>query len=249
MAEGNHPEQDWHPRMESSVPLQEPRERAFPVWIWGCGGGCLLLLVLFIGGSIWIGNWVTGKVGPEAAWPVIAELMPYGPEPPEGYQPMIFAADTLEGFLRSIPGMSDEQLADLDLPVEQQIYINRVEGAGIDTSLVGVIYVFPDGTTEERRDEILHQEATELTSGGQKTEPLREVELTFQGRTVTATRFAGINEFQRSFMEVDGPLQILEVDVSEGRERPVVLHLTGPNQPTEQDLQVFFEPFDVWRDQ
>ena len=70
--QGNHQQQDWSPAMATDMPAE--RGRAFPIWIWGCGGGCLLTLVLVFGALFWIGNKVYSRIGPEAAWPRVAEL-------------------------------------------------------------------------------------------------------------------------------------------------------------------------------
>jgi hypothetical protein len=251
--QGNFQEQDWHPRMEVEANVREGRNvgegRGFPVWIWGCGGCALLVLVMFVGGMVWIGNVAYTAFGPEAAWPALAEVLPYGEQRPEGYQPMLVDAANLEKLLKRMPGFSDEDLADLDIPVDQQIYLQRLTGVDdqeIDTTLGAAIYVFPADTPLERRHEILHQHATELSAGGAEVEELRQVEITFQGRTTAAIRFAGINDFQNSWREVDGPLEILEIDLSGGRQRPVVLHFSGSEQPTEAELEEFFAPFDVW---
>jgi len=59
-----------------------------PGWVWGCGGGCLVLLVLGIVGAIYLGGKVAEQVqmamDPEVQWPRIAEAMPFE-ERPHGY--------------------------------------------------------------------------------------------------------------------------------------------------------------------
>ena len=139
--QGNYQDQDWSPPMKEDQ--ARARGRAFPLWIWGCGGGCLMVLVIVFGAMFWLGNKMYEQIGPEAAWPVIAEVMPYGPERPDGYMPMLIDVGNLQGFMTMFPGVSEEDVADIDVPVDQQLIINRIDGTELDQSFSATLYIFP----------------------------------------------------------------------------------------------------------
>jgi hypothetical protein len=66
---------------------ERPAERkGLPPWVlWGCGGGCLLLL-LFAVGTMVLGAVVLRRAqDPERAWAGVAELLPHDARP-EGWQ-------------------------------------------------------------------------------------------------------------------------------------------------------------------
>jgi hypothetical protein len=242
MSEGNHQEQDWHPRMESAVPTQEPGGRAFPVWIWGCGGGCLVVLVLLMGAGFWLQSWAQKTFGPEAAWPIVQEVTPYGPEPPEGYLATIAGIGVLQEMLERF-GADTEAIE--DLVIEQVVRIDRVID-GDTGEYAATYYIFKPGIGPERRVQELRKVASEYSAGGQEIGETRTVEIDFRGRTVEATRFTGVQDLDSQMRQVNAPREVLEIDLSEGRERPVVVQFGGPEPPTEGELNTFFEPFDVW---
>lgn len=239
--QGNYQDQDWSPAMVTDEPRS--KQRAFPIWIWGCGGGCLLVLALLMGAGFWAVNFVKKNFGPEAAWPVVAEVMPYeGEEPPVDYMATISGAGIVQALQEKFGG--DEEALDR-LLLQEMVRLDRTEGDGFG-ELSATVFVFKPGVEKGDRIEHLRTQASELSAGGGEIKDTREVELEFQGRAITATRFTGILDLDDQMREVNQPSQVLEIDVSDGRARPVVLHFKGPEDPTVEELETFFAPFDVW---
>jgi hypothetical protein len=64
-----------------------PKKRKLPAWLWWCGGGCLLAVILVA----LLGVWAVGKakemMDPERQWEAIAKIQPYD-ERPLDWQPV-----------------------------------------------------------------------------------------------------------------------------------------------------------------
>lgn len=208
------------------------------------------MLALFIGGTIWIYNLSVNLVGSDKAWPVLAEVMPYGDEKPKGYSPTVFDPVLLQDsavvrwFLeKGGPGMS-EALVPADghrvLVILEDANDSRPKGSGTRVSLwqLGpgdqVSEFAPPGTFDAMI--------------GQPREGAEEIQLTLQGRVVTGER-ADI-EGQEIPLAGVTDIQELVIDISEGRERPLLLRMlsTGEVKATEEELNRFLEPFQVWPD-
>ena len=242
-SQGNYQEQDWSPQMVTD----EPRSagRAFPVWIWGCGGGCLLMIVLVFGGLFWAGNKFYSLMGPEAAWPQVAKIMPFGEERPEGYSAIVIDLEVLRGLMDYIPGMSEDELP--DMPLQRIITLFRVDEDGDAVgNLAATLMVLPPGDLNDEQLEELRAIADELSTGEKTEQEVETLQLTFQGREVTAARYASIASAAQQLQETTGPRQVLEIDLTNGREAPIVLQFSDDEPPTVEELEAFFEPFDVW---
>jgi hypothetical protein len=103
-------------------PLQEvladpPSSQMVPVWAWGCGAGCLLMVLLAIAGTWYIVKVAEREFGPEAAWPMVQEVLPFD-ERPDGYSTFLIPFKGITGFVSRRMGMGEEELApvaDLDV--------------------------------------------------------------------------------------------------------------------------------------
>ncbi len=60
-----------------------PKKKGIPTWLWFCGGGCLLAVVLAIVVVTWAASKLAGSTDPEKQWPKVAEILPYDERPPE----------------------------------------------------------------------------------------------------------------------------------------------------------------------
>jgi hypothetical protein len=65
---------------ESAPP---PKKKGIPTWLWFCGGGCLLAVIIGIGLVAWLASRFSGSTDPEKQWPKVAEILPYDERPPE----------------------------------------------------------------------------------------------------------------------------------------------------------------------
>ena len=52
-----------------------------PVWLWGCGGGCLLAIILSIGGGIYCVGKFKNAIDPEAQWAKLDKVLPFEERP------------------------------------------------------------------------------------------------------------------------------------------------------------------------
>ena len=62
--------------------LQAKKRGCFlPVWLWVCGGGCLLTLILGIFGCVKIIELAKGAIDPEQQWSKLDKVLPYDEQP------------------------------------------------------------------------------------------------------------------------------------------------------------------------
>ena len=91
--------------------LQTKKRGCFlPTWLWVCGSGCLLAIVLSIGGGIYCVSRVVEMFDPEAQWSKLDKVLPYD-EQPEHLQ-MLFGwqlgleyytlKDPVQGYMVSV---------------------------------------------------------------------------------------------------------------------------------------------------
>src|SRR5687767_756622 len=68
--------------------LEPPKKRRIPLWILGCGGGCMFLVGALAVAAIYAGpkiqNWFEDLSEPEVQWPRLGEALPHH-APPEGF--------------------------------------------------------------------------------------------------------------------------------------------------------------------
>jgi len=70
-------ENDWNEEIEP-----RPRKAGLPRWaLWGCGGGCLLLVLVLAGVSLAGWLWVREARDPEKQWPALAEVLAFDERP------------------------------------------------------------------------------------------------------------------------------------------------------------------------
>lgn len=62
----------------------EPPKRRVPMWVWGCGGGCALVLLVGVILSVFAFKKFRDMTDPERNWAAISEVLPVV-ERPEGY--------------------------------------------------------------------------------------------------------------------------------------------------------------------
>jgi hypothetical protein len=227
----------------------EPRPgppRGVPTWIWGCGGGCLLSLALLIAAT-WFGmNQVLSSIGPEKAWPVVAEVLPYGQEPPPRYRATLIDFDALAQrplVRRLMQGLELDQ-QEVEALGGQQVILLQEEFSSdkpAGTGSMALLWRLPEGGDVNRVPEPLV-----FQSGEQAEASQRSLEIELQGRRVGAIAY--VTEGHQSPFAPQGRLEILEVDLTGERSRPLLLKLlsSGEQRADEAELRRFLEPFAVW---
>lgn len=244
----------WDVKLEDAP----QKKSSVPGWVWGCGGGCLLVLLLVIGATWWIASKVQAMIDPENAWPEIAKLMPYGPLGPDGVQadhtlgrpagitPGLFAVDNMF-FEFLIP---KEDLA--KVPVEFFVVLQPepTTSAPTGTGTNCIVIVFRERIENPLEVVVQSPFFAELVSKQDATETRGIGAEDFQGRTVSTHHIAveiGDTE-QQMVANSDGLEDLLFVDVTGDRERSVVLFSTGTGLATGSvdELESFLAPFRVW---
>jgi hypothetical protein len=61
-----------------------PKKKSIPTWLWFCGGGCLLAVLLAVIAAGFGIRAVNQARNPEVQWPKVAEILPFD-ERPEGW--------------------------------------------------------------------------------------------------------------------------------------------------------------------
>ena len=209
---------------ESEWSLEEepaPKKKGIPKWVWfGCGGGCLLAVVLTVLLSVVVGNFVKEALDPEAQWPKLARVLPFD-ERPEG-------VELYMGL--SIMGQENYTLIDKELRLYASVLRLRGEDASqFDQLLEGDLQGTPFGL-------------------GQPVEP-EKGEAEVQGRVCRLLRFSSVRGQSFADDRADlGPGMWLDLSSPSGDMRLIQFRRMGSEELiSDADVQAFLEPFDVWR--
>jgi hypothetical protein len=60
-----------------------PPKKTVPTWVWFCGAGCLVMLVIGVAVLLFGISFVKKATDPERQWQAIGEVLPYDERPPE----------------------------------------------------------------------------------------------------------------------------------------------------------------------
>ena len=82
---------------EEDAPVKK-RGCLLPTWLWGCGGGCLLMIILSIGGGIYCVGKVKNAMDPDAQWAKLDKILPFD-ERPSGLELMFGWSLGLEYYI------------------------------------------------------------------------------------------------------------------------------------------------------
>jgi hypothetical protein len=242
-------EQPTDPADRWKVELEDaPRpKRGVPLWIWGCGGGCLLTMALVIGCTGWAFSSVYKAIGPDKAWPLIAEVLPYGEEPPEGYEAVVFDSELIaDSWLvrKLLESAGPELQGEMPKSGHRVFVINEAfdESRGAGSGSRFALWSLPPGEDPAESD----PPAMFNEAAGMEQRDREELEVTLQGRTLPAVRYTAKTAALPYGGEQDQ--QYLELDLSAGRDGALFAKLisTGEVQANEEELNRFLAPFTVW---
>ena len=60
-----------------------PKKKSIPTWVWFCGGGCLLAVLLAVVAIGFGFQFVKKAMDPDVQWERLAKILPYDERPPE----------------------------------------------------------------------------------------------------------------------------------------------------------------------
>lgn len=204
-------ETEW---TENDVAAETAKKKGIPWWVWGCGGGCLLFVLVTAGAVAVLGpklaQWAEDMSDPEVQWPKVAEYLPYD-ERPEHI----------------------EMVMGLDIPGQKQWTMMDNENG-----LLGQLFVM------------------DKTAGGDMMRPGSAANaIGVSGEESGLMVVQGV-EVDAMFFKMTVPLQgeavgpAVRVDLSGSSKNAVILQVTVPDGEgtvSEEDVELFLAPFDVWR--
>lgn len=219
-------ESEWGEQVEEQ---RTTAKGGIPMWVWGCGGGCLLLMVL---GVVAVGMFAKVFVeeiekaqDPEVQQAVVAQYMDFD-EWPEEYE------------LMGVPMVS--RMSEMDMVM--------IFGESGGSMYMAMLMAFPE-TEKEGVDEIFDPE---FNSGGMfgmgGWENVSEGDLHIDGRDARYRRFEA-DSVNFSEEETSGPSMM--IDLTGNGPEVVLVQVTriagDEGELTDEEVLTFIgEPFEVW---
>ncbi len=150
-------EEEW-----ADEPEVPKKKRGLPGWLWFCGGGCLIAVVLIAIGSVFLWGTIEEMMDADKQWESVGELVEYD-QRPEGW--------TIFG-LSAIPG------------VDGFVFMDLARGRSVNWM------VFPASKADETRDGIFGEDFTGGGVPGLSEISSEELsEVLVQGRAIPIIRF------------------------------------------------------------
>jgi len=205
-----------------------PAKKKVPTWVWACGGGCLVALILGIIAVVFVVKFGTKMVqegkDPELQWPKLAQVLPFDARPPE---------------LSLEFGMS----------IGMEVFVLK-DSRGF----MAILYRVPEKSAEDVRHQMLDEnfKGGPFGMGSGNRTALKAVTIHVQGRDLKGVRFHQQSPSKPKGGDEtpdagSGPAVMLEV-TPEGETRPVLLQLvrtSGTDPISDEEVQTFLKPFHV----
>ena len=195
------------------------KKRGLPKWLWiGCGGGCLVAIVLVVLAIVFIVPAVRDMANPEKQWPNLEKVMPFDERPED---------------LRLLMGMP------IPFVMDQFVLI------GPDESFTATVMSFKSASPAEL-DQMFSDSGQGAPFGVGAPEDPELGAIEIQGEGVRCLRYSGIGGVPdgkqgpgvRLDISIDGG-RVAVVDMRrQGSEDPL----------SDEEIRAFFAHFDLWRD-
>jgi len=251
-------EQAVQDRWDVELEDAKPPKSGVPIWVWGCGGGCLLFLVIALVGTFWFAGKMVKMFGPEAAWPVVAEVMPYT-DPgateeelvaarPPGYEPVLIPIGRIGEIFGEEAG--NEFAAGDDASLDSMIFLSPGPdpSSARGTGLAAMIFVFDGVVAGDPIDWVVS--TFEFKNDSLPDESGGRSRLEFQGRETDAWHLRiDPQGSSQDMLPGGGDVQsMLFLDATGDRTRTVVIATvaTGEVDATLDGMEELLLPFDVW---
>ena len=205
---------------EEDAPVKK-RGCLLPTWLWGCGGGCLLMIILGIGGVIAWGAKIKNAMDPDAQWAKLDKILPFDERP---------------GGLELMFGWS--------LGLEYYILMD------VNSGYMVSVYYFDSGDAEEGREAFFNPEvkAGVMGLGERKDEELSTVLIGSRERKVMRFNQSNV-EFDFGDAEANtansGYSAVVDITSEEdpGLVAVMFMALNGQTEIPDEDLVHFFDDF------
>ncbi len=217
---------------ESEAP---PPKKRVPTWLWACGGGCLLALVLGLAGGAFLFVKVKKAVeegqNPEIQWQRVAEVLPYDNRP----------ADATLQF-----GM---HLGVVDM------FVFRVDHQDSAKAEYSAILFQLNALDTDKRDQALDPKESNGFFGQGKRRNMKSGTVRVQGRELKALRFDQMDDDEKKSVDGapkagKGPSIMLDLTPENGTHTLFLqmIRLDGTEPIGDEDVQRFLKPFHVGPD-
>jgi hypothetical protein len=217
---------------ESEAP---PPKKRVPTWLWACGGGCLLALVLGIAGGTYLfvkfKKAVEEGQNPDIQWPRVAEALPYDNKP----------ADTTLQF-----GL---HLGFVDM------YIFSVDHQDSARPEYSVILYQINALDKEKSGQALDPSESGGFMNQGKRRNMKSGTVRVQGRDLKALRFDQMDDDEKQAADGmpkpgKGPSIMLDLTSENGTHTLLLqmIRLDGTDPIEDEAVQRFLKPFHVGPD-
>jgi hypothetical protein len=198
-----------------------PKPKRIPTWLWFCGGGCILAVILAVVAGVFAFDYFKGWGSPEKQLPALAEALPFDePLPPE----------------------TEFQMA-IRFPFDWFVFTD-------DRGFALVFIVVPPSQASEIRDTILNPEFKGGFMGNGNREGLEEAIVEVQGREVRGLRYVQHGAGGGQAGSGEGPGIVLDIGPESGGKMIVVqiLRSGGEEKITDDEVRELLKPFHVGPD-
>ncbi len=197
-----------------------PKKKGVPTWLWFCGGGCLLAVIVGIVAVTWFAGRVKDWTNPEKQWPKVAELLPYDERPPE-----------------------------LELQIGIDMLGMHVFSFHDSRGFQAALFSLSGSSASERNKAMDPNASTGLGPLGARKDA-QAFKVTVQGRELDALRFFQMAKGSETAGQPDsgaGPSALVDLTPQDASGF-VLLQLTrtsGTEAVTDEEIQTFLKPFHV----
>jgi len=137
-----------------------PKKKRIPTWLWFCGGGCIVAVILAVVAAFFLFEYFKGWGSPEKQLPALAKVLPFDePLPPE----------------------TEFQMA-IRFPFDWFVFMDR---RGFMLQFI----VVPESQAKEIRDTILNPEFGGGFMGNGNRDEIEEALVSVQGRELKGLRY------------------------------------------------------------
>jgi hypothetical protein len=198
-----------------------PKPKRIPTWLWFCGGGCIVAVILAVIAAVFAFDYLKGWGSAEKQLPALAEHL---------------------AFDEPLPSGTEFQMA-IRFPFDWFVFSD-------DRGFALVFIVVPASKSAEIRETILNPDFKGGFMGNGSREELEEAIVQVQGRELKGLRYVQRNGSGEQGFDGSGPGIVLEVSAESAAKMIVlqILRTGGEEKITDEDVRDLLKPFHVGPD-